>query len=280
MVELTVAFRAQPCITAVNKFGVAEFLEDCFFQWFKGLLLVLVSRKDGEGQGYPISVREHSHLYDGVRAVFLALPIPFCPVFLLNFEVIVRAVVIKDPVIPVCQEVAVLEGLRLYKVAFLCKDIQGAVDVMPFIGRLFEIVHCRPVRGTLASGFQYPGVYQARQDGIEVIPELMPFPDLPAGPVKSEPVINRLQEKVSALIKLLAVVIQLPVGMERDKDRPGLIFLFILFGLQPCLFPCPCHYIITGRAVVFEQVVKGSELTDNRGCAYTFFIDEAFRYVK
>ena len=45
----------------------------------------------------------------------------------------------------------------------------------------------------------------------------------PAGPVKSEPVINRLQEKVSALIKLLAVVIQLPVGMERDKDRPGLI---------------------------------------------------------
>lgn len=51
VVEFTVTFRAQFRITAVNKFGVAEFLKDCFFQWFKGLLLVLVSRKDGEGQG-------------------------------------------------------------------------------------------------------------------------------------------------------------------------------------------------------------------------------------
>lgn len=106
----------------------------------------------------------------------------------------------------------------------------------------------------------------------------MPFPDLP-GPVKSEPIINRLQEKVSAYIKFLAVVIQLPVGMEWDKDRPGLIFLFIFFRLHPCLFPCPCHHVVTGGAVFFEQVVKGSELTDNSGCAYTFFIDEAFRYI-
>ena len=192
VIELTVAFRAQSCITAVDKFRVAEFLKDCFLQWFKGLLLVLVSRENGEGQGYPVPVREQPHLYDGVRAVLLALPILFCPVFLLDFEVIVRAVVIKDAVILVCQEAAVLEGLRLYEAAFLCKDIQGTVDVMLFIGRFFEIVHCRPVRGSLASRFQYPGVYQVRQDGIEVIPELMPFPDLPAGPVKSEPIIDRL----------------------------------------------------------------------------------------
>ncbi len=158
-------------------------------QRLEGLLFVLVSWEDGEGQRDSIAVREHSHLDDRVRAVFFALPIFFCTVFLLDLKVIVGAVVIKDAVIPVYQEVAVLESFRLNKVAFLGKDIQGAVDVMFFIGRFFEVVHGCPVGGALAAGLQYPGIDQIGQDGVEIIVESVPVPDLSADFVKSESVV-------------------------------------------------------------------------------------------
>ena len=111
MVEFTVAFRAEPCVAAINEPGVAKFPEDRPFQWLEGLLLVLIPGEDGEGQGYPVPVREHPHLYDRVRAVFLALSVLFDPIFLLDLKIVIRAVVIEDAVIPVYQKIAVLEGL-------------------------------------------------------------------------------------------------------------------------------------------------------------------------
>ena len=158
MVEFPVRLRTQACITAVDEFRVAEFLEDSLFQGLKGLLFVLVSREEGEGKGDPVPICEHPHLHDGVRAVLLAFPIFFASAFLLYLEIIVRAVIIKDTVISVRQEVAVLIGFRLYEIAFLGKDIQGTVDVVLLIGRLLQVFHRGLVGGALAPRLQYPGV--------------------------------------------------------------------------------------------------------------------------
>lgn len=90
--------------------------------------------------------------------MLLALPIFFASAFLLYLEIVAHAVVIKDPVIPVCEEVAVLIGFRLYEIAFLGKDIQGTVDVVLLIGRLLQVFHRGLVGGALAPRLQYPGV--------------------------------------------------------------------------------------------------------------------------
>ena len=137
-----------------------KFLEDGLFQGFQGLLFVLVPREDGKCQRDPIPVSEHPHLHDGIWPMLLALSVFFAPIFLLYLEIIVRAVIIKNPIIPVYLEVAVLISFRLYEVALGGKHVQGAVDVMFLIRRLFKIVHCRLVGGTLASRLQYPGIYQ------------------------------------------------------------------------------------------------------------------------
>ena len=136
---------------------MAESLQDRLFQGLQGLLFVLVPREDGKGQGDAVPIREHPHLYDWVRPVLLALSIFFASVFLLYLKVIVRAVVVKDAVIPVYLEVAVLIGFRLYEVALGGKHVQGAVDIMLLIGRLFEIVHCCLCRtGLYSTGFMRP----------------------------------------------------------------------------------------------------------------------------
>lgn len=59
VVDFPVCLRAQACITAIDEFGMAEFLEDGLFQRLKGLLLVLVSREEEESEWSPVPVREH-----------------------------------------------------------------------------------------------------------------------------------------------------------------------------------------------------------------------------
>lgn len=56
-------------------------------------------------------------------------------------------IVIKDAIIPVYLEVAVLRSFRLYKITFSGKHVQGAVDIVLPIGEPFKIVRCRPVGG-------------------------------------------------------------------------------------------------------------------------------------
>ena len=47
----------------------------------------------------------------------------------------------------------------------------------------------------------------------------MPFPDLPAGPVKSEPVINRLQEKVFlSIISFYYIVIYSNICYDKRTE--------------------------------------------------------------
>ena len=280
MVEFPVPFRTQACIAAVDEPGVAEFLEGRLFQGLQGLLFVLVPREDGKGQGDAVPIREHPHLYDRVRSVPLALPIFFASVFLLYLKVIVRAVVVKDAVIPVYLEVAVLIGFRLYEVALGGKHVQGAVDIMLLIGRLFEIVHCCPVGGAFASRLQYPGIDQARQYGIQVILELMPAPDLPADAVESESVIDGLEEKVSAFIKFLAAIIQLSVSVERHKDCPCLFFFFIVLCFQSGLLPRPLHHAVPVSAERFGKFLEGAEFPDSFGSAPAIAVYVGLGYIK
>ena len=89
-----------------------------------------------------------------IIAIFFVLPIW---TIWGNLKVIVRAVVVKDAVIPVYLEVTVFIGFRLYEVALGGKHVQGAVDIMLLIGRLFEIVHCCLCRtGLYSTGFMRP----------------------------------------------------------------------------------------------------------------------------
>ena len=74
--------------------------------------------------------------------MLFAFPVLFASVFLLNLEIIIRAVIIKDLIIPLPQEMAVLIDLCLNKVTFRLKDIQRAVYIVKLIGRFFQKFRC------------------------------------------------------------------------------------------------------------------------------------------
>ena len=108
----------------------------------------------------------------------------------------------------------------------------------------------------------------------------MPFPNLPADAVKAKSVIDGLQKKVAALIKLLAVIIQLPVGMEWDQDRLCLIVLFVFFRLQPGLLPGPCHYAVPVGAEGFSKLLESAQLADPFGSAFAAAVYVGLGYIK
>ena len=160
MVQYSIVLRPETCIAAINKLCVSEFLEHCFFQGLQGFLFVLVSREEGKCQGDSIRVCEHSHLHDRIGTVFLALPVFFASLFLLDLKVIVCTVIIEDPVFPVDLEITVFIGFCLYEVTFPGKHTQGPVDIMLLIGRFFEKLHCCLVGCTFAARIQDSGVDQ------------------------------------------------------------------------------------------------------------------------
>ena len=96
----------------------------------------------------------------------------------------------------------------------------------------------------------------------------MAVPDLPADPVEPEPVVDRLEEKVSTLIKFLVVIVQLPVGMEWDQYGLCLLILFVFFRLQPCLFPGPCHHAVPVSAECLGKFPESAEFADPFGSAF------------
>src|SRR5699024_12474128 len=112
----TTLFRSR--IAAVNKFLAAELLEDLLFQRFQGFLFILAAGEKGEGQGKPVPVRKEPHLDDGIGAVLLAFAILFIPVFLFNLKIIIRTVIVEEPVIPFPEEKAVLIDFGLDKIEF------------------------------------------------------------------------------------------------------------------------------------------------------------------
>ena len=156
-------------------------------------------------------------------------------------------IVIKDAIIPVYLEVAILISFRLYKITFGGKHVQSAVKIVLPIGEPFKIVRCRPVGGALASRLQYPGVYEVGEDGIQVLLELMPFAYLSADLLEAKPIIDGLQEKIVAFIKFLAVIIQRPVDMKGNQDSPGLLpFLYFSVSSLAC---SSAHAITPSRSV-------------------------------
>ena len=84
----------KPCICTNHECCMSEVLHDLLLQRFQRCLLVGVAAVDTEGKRDPISVHEQTHLHDGIRTVFLARSILPQPAFLLNFKVVVGAVVV------------------------------------------------------------------------------------------------------------------------------------------------------------------------------------------
>ena len=168
MVECPVIFRSQARIAAVNKFLAAELLEDLLFQRFQGFLFILAAGEKGEGQGKPVPVRKEPHLDDGIGAVLLAFAILFIPVFLFNLKIIIRTVIVEEPVIPFPEEKAVLIDFGLDKIEFFRKDGKGPVNVMQLIGRGFQETLGGLEGRAFAGRFQDSGIDQVREDGIEV----------------------------------------------------------------------------------------------------------------
>ena len=94
MVKAAVGLGCQAGITAVNEFITAELLENFWLQWFQRGLLILVSGEKGESQGNSVPVNEQSHLNDGIRPMFFAFPVLFDAIFLFDFKVEIRTVVV------------------------------------------------------------------------------------------------------------------------------------------------------------------------------------------
>ena len=69
--------------------------------------------------------------------MFLPLPIFLAAVFLFNLKIIIRAVVIKDLIIPLPHEMAVFIDLCLDQVTFSPKDIQRTVYIVKLVGWFF-----------------------------------------------------------------------------------------------------------------------------------------------
>lgn len=70
--------------------------------------------------------------------MLLALAVPPVSVLLLDFKVVVGAVVVEYAVVPFAQEMAVFVDLGLYEVAFIAQYIECAVDIVKAVRRALE----------------------------------------------------------------------------------------------------------------------------------------------
>ena len=139
--------------------------------------------------------------------MLFAFPVLFASVFLLNLEIIIRAVIIKDLIIPLPQEMAVLIDLCLNKVTFRPKDIQRAVYIVKLIGRFFQKFRCGLIGRTLAAGFQDPCINQIREDCIDVVIKLIFLFQFPADFIHLHLVVDGLKEKIASPVKDLLIII-------------------------------------------------------------------------
>ena len=173
MVVFPDSFRPQPSIAAINEFLASEIPKNFLLQRFQRSLLVCASREKGKCKGDSVPVHEKSHLDNRVRSVLLSLSILLAAVFLLNLEIIIRAVIIKDLIISLSKETAVFIEFCLDQVALRTKDIQRAVYVMKLIGRFLQKLQSSFVGRTLAARFHDPGIDQVGKDGVDIILEFI-----------------------------------------------------------------------------------------------------------
>lgn len=191
--------------------------------------------------------------------MLFAFAIFLISIFLFNLKVIVGTVVIEDMVISLREEVTVFINLRLDQVPFLCQDTECPVDIMKFVLWWFQKALRSQKGRTFTAWLQYPGVDQIGQDSIEIIFIVMPVTNLSADTVQAQLVINRLQEKITTLEFSFFTVRDFPVWMKDNRKAVVFFLLFKLFRFNPCLFLCPIHDIIPGRAVFQKQFVQGAK---------------------
>ncbi len=80
-------------------------------------------RKKRECKWNSVPIHEQARLDNRIRPVFFTFSVFFTAVLLLDFEVIIRAVIVQDLIVSFAKKVAVLIQLCLDQVAFGAKNI-------------------------------------------------------------------------------------------------------------------------------------------------------------
>lgn len=98
---------------------------------------------------------------------------------------------------------------------------------MKFIGRWFEKILSHLKCRAFACGIKNSVINEIGQNGIYVEFEIIFIPNLTAGFVQLQSIVNVLEKEISPMVKLLLVVIKPPVCMKCYLDRFfGLFFLY------------------------------------------------------
>ena len=111
----TIAKTVKATITGASKSGIGtkdkltagKVLYDFCFQRLQSGLFILISLKDIERDGNPISVHKKPHAHNRVRFMIFPLSIALHTGFFFNLKVIVRTVVIEDLLVPRMNKVGV-----------------------------------------------------------------------------------------------------------------------------------------------------------------------------
>ena len=85
----------------------------------------------------------------GLCSLLLALTILLNTILLLNLEVIVCAVIVKNFIVAPHQQVTVLVYLGLNEIDFVPNDFKGTINIVKFIGRFLQKTTCSLVTGPL-----------------------------------------------------------------------------------------------------------------------------------
>jgi hypothetical protein len=120
-------------------------------------------------------IHEHTHSDDGERLMLLALSIFPQVIRFFNLKEEVRAVIIKDIPAAVDDGLTVLIESGLYKVVLGGEDVQRAIDVMEFKGRLLKEEGSLLFGSELGTGIKDPGKYKAGKDIVQIVFEPILF---------------------------------------------------------------------------------------------------------
>lgn len=122
---------------------------------------------------------------------------------------------------------------------------------MKFIGRWFEKILSHLKCRAFACGIKNSVINEIGQNGIYVEFEIIFIPNLTAGFVQLQSIVNVLEKEISPMVKLLLVVIKPPVCMKCYLDRFFGLFFFVLFSFKLGFFACPSHNIIACGPMFF-----------------------------
>ena len=105
--------------------------------------------------------------------MLFAFSVFFVSIFLLNLKVVVGAVVIKNLIVALSDKMAVFVDFCLDEIALRAENIQGTVNIVESVGRLFQKLGSSFKRRPLACRFQNPGINKVRENGVDVVFEFI-----------------------------------------------------------------------------------------------------------